>query len=371
MKSEGEKVRRERGQRRVFRFKHSRRWWIQYYVRGERKREPSHSTKRGVAEKLLQRRQGEMAVGRYVGPEAERVTVADLLRMVEDDYRLNERKSKPPLGQLRAYFPEHLRALDVTAGVVRSFMDHRLKGGAARQTVRLEVAVLGRGFTLAYRARLLAEKPYLPTLRVKNARTGFFTDAEVARLLSRLPDYMRPFTEAAYITGWRRGELLSLRWAQVDWEAGTMRLERGTTKSGEPRTFPFSAHPRLAALLRQQLAQKEALEREGIICPWVFHRDGQQVRGWYYDGWQTACEKAGLPGRLFHDLRRSAVRNLVRAGVSERVAMTLSGHQSRSVFDRYNIVSTTDQTEAVRKLAALQGSTPEPQQVVVLRARSR
>jgi hypothetical protein len=87
----------------------------------------------------------------------------------------------------------------------------------------------------------------------------------------------------------------------------------------------------------------------------VFSRDGGEVHGWYYDGWETACRKAGLVGRLFHDLRRSAVRNLVRAGVSETVAMTLSGHLTPSVFRRYNITSSADQVEAVRKLAAFQG----------------
>ncbi len=167
--------------------------------------------------------------------------------------------------------------------------------------------------------------------------------------------------ETAYICGWRRGELLALQWAQVDWESGTIRLERGTTKSGEPRTFPFGAHPRLAGLLRAQRQRTSAFERAtGSVCPWVFHRNGRRLRGWYYDSWRTACRKAGVPGRLVHDLRRSAVRNLIRAGVSEQVAMTLSGHKTRSVFDRYNITSSADQREAVQKLAALQGGAALP-----------
>ncbi|PYM05257.1 MAG: hypothetical protein DMD82_11645 [Candidatus Rokuibacteriota bacterium] len=94
--------------------------------------------------------------------------------------------------------------------------------------------------------------------------------------------------------------------------------------------------------------------------------DGKQVRG-YYDAWHTACRKAGLPGKLVHDFRRSAVRNLVRAGLSERVAMTITGHKTRSVFDRYHIVSGADQVEAIRKLAVLHGAAePAPRKVIVL-----
>jgi hypothetical protein len=153
----------------------------------------------------------------------------------------------------------------------------------------------------------------------------------------------------------------------VDWASGDLRLERGTTKSGEPRSFPFRDHARLSELVRTRREETTAFEKESdTLCPWVFHRKGHQV-SWYYHAWQVACRKAGVPGRLFHDLRRSAVRNLVRAGNSELVAMSLSGHKTRSVFDRYHIVSSTDQAEAVRKLAALQGAiTPEPRKVVAL-----
>lgn len=262
-----------------------------------------------------------------------------------------------PIARLHEYFSPNARALDITPDVVSRYVGHRLDDEAAPATVKNELAALGRGFTLAYRAGLLAQRPSLPTVRVNNVRRGFFSEEDVQRVLHYLPDYMRPFVEAAYLTGWRRGEMRSLRWSQVDSESGTIRLERGTTKSGEPRSFPFTAHPRLEALLCEQREATAAFEKTtGSVCPWVFHRDGHQVT-WYYDGWRNACRKAGLPGRLFHDLRRSAVRNLVRAGVSERVAMTLTGHKTRSVFDRYHIVDGSDQVEAVRKLAALQGAT--------------
>lgn len=345
-------------------------WWVQFSFRGRKYRESTGSTKRADAVKLLRRRQGEMGRGVLVGPSAERVTFADLARMVEEDYQLRGRRSKPPLGRLREHFPPHTRALDITRDVVGRYIKARLAEGASPQTVKHEVGILGRAFSLAVDAGHLAVRPRFPMPRVSNTRTGFFTDAEVRALLPHLPDYLRPIIEAAWLTGWRRGELLALRWSQVDWESGTLRLERGTTKSGEPRSFPFTAHPRLAELLRERREETSRVERErGTVCPWVFHRNGEQVRGWYYDGWRTACAKAGIPGRLVHDLRRSAARNLVRAGVSERVAMTLTGHLTRSIFDRYHIVSSSDQVEAVRKLAELHGareSEPQVRRVVAL-----
>ncbi len=349
-------------------YKRGNMWWIEYSFRGEEHRESSHSAKQKAATDLLKKRLGEIGRGRLVGPQAERVTLSDLARMVLDDYGLKGRKSVPPLARLRDYFPNHTRAIDMTPDVVRSYVQHRLGEGAAAQTVKHEVGILSRAFALAVEAGLLPYRPRFPMPRVSNARSGFFTDAEVGRLLEHLPAYLRPLTEAAYITGWRRGELIGLRWSQVDWETGTIRLERGTTKSGEPRSFPFSAHPRLAEILRGLREETSALERSSeSLCPWVLHREGRQVRGWYYDGWRTACKKAGVPGRLFHDLRRSAVRNLIRASVSENVAMSITGHKTRSVFDRYHIVSSQDQTEAVRKLAALQDATvKEPRKVVNL-----
>jgi len=85
----------------------------------------------------------------------------------------------------------------------------------------------------------------------------------------------------------------------------------------------------------------------------VFHRAGDAAIGKFYAEWHAACRKAGVPGRIPHDFRRTCVRNLVRAGVSERIAMQLTGHRTRSVFDRYDIVNESDLRVAVSKLAVL------------------
>jgi integrase len=151
--------------------------------------------------------------------------------------------------------------------------------------------------------------------------------------------------------GWRVNEALALTWAQVDFAAGVVTLAVGSTKTGAGRVFPF-ALPALAELLRAQCETTTAQERRAQrIIPTVFHRDGQPIRN-FRAAWLAGTKRAGQVGLLVHDLRRSAVRRFVRAGIPERVCMALSGHKSRSVFDRYNIVSERDLAENVAKLAA-------------------
>ena len=154
-----------------------------------------------------------------------------------------------------------------------------------------------------------------------------------------------------FITGWRKSEVLNLQWRQVDFKAETVVLYPGPTKNDEGRVFPFTHQ--LRELLEAQKAVTDKLQREkGIVCPWVFHRDGLPIKS--YDGaWRSACKKAGLPGRKVHDFRRTAVRRLEQAGVSRSVAMKLTGHKSECVYRRYAIVSKSDLEEAVRRLDVL------------------
>ncbi len=125
-------------------------------------------------------------------------------------------------------------------------------------------------------------------------------------------------------------------------------MNPGTTKNDDGRVFPFTQE--LRELLVQQKEQTEKLQRQkDMLIPWVFHREGKKV-GDFRKSWATACKKAGVPGRIPHDFRRTAVRNLVRAGVPERVAMQMTGHKTRSVFERYNIVSEGDLDAAAKRL---------------------
>ena len=166
-----------------------------------------------------------------------------------------------------------------------------------------------------------------------------------------LREYLRPFVTFSYITGWRKSEVRNLQWPQVDFENEWVILEVGTTKNKDARQFPFTDE--LRELLRQQQESNKSLKKSGIICPWVFHRKQGKPVGDFRKAWKTACKKAGLPGKIPHDFRRTAVRNLVRAGIPESVAMKMTGHKTRSVFDRYDITSENDLRQAAQLLNAV------------------
>ncbi len=134
-----------------------------------------------------------------------------------------------------------------------------------------------------------------------------------------------------------------------------MRLEPGTTKNSEGRTLPYDLLPELVQVIERQWQEHQRLTADDTICPYVFHRDGKAIKG-FRKAWASACKAAGCPGKLLHDFRRTAVRNLVRAGVPEKTAMAITGHKTRSVFDRYDIVDEADLRSALGRLAGGKGT---------------
>jgi integrase len=347
-------------------------WWIKWYRDGRPFRESSSSARKTDAQGLLARRLGDVSRGAPVSPKDDRMTFTAAAKAVTADYVLKRNRS---IDGLERRLRKHLepffgprRMVDISSTVIKEFIAKRKsdvivspkrKRGAedaapdrpvSDAEINRELAILKRAFSLAIQDGASFRRPHVPMLKENNVRQGFFEPEQFASVLSRLPEPLRPVIEFAYITGWRiPSEVLKLEWRQIDFSgSGEVRLGAGTTKNGEGRVFPMTQ--RLRALLQEQRDLTDAFRREkGRLCPSVFHRDGEPVKS-FRKAFATACVAAGCPGRIPHDFRRTAVRNLVKAGISEVVAMRLTGHKTRSVFDRYNVVSKNDFEEAAMKL---------------------
>ncbi len=327
--------------------------WIQYYRNGKRYRESSYSTKEVDAKKLLKRKLGEIAVGRFIEPQAEKITLKELTDDFLNDYRVNRKKSlnrvEDSVNHLLDYFIDD-KVITVTTDRIRKYISHRQEQKAANATINRELAALKRSFNLGIQAQKIHTRPYIPTLEENNIRKGFFEHGEYTAVRDGLPDYLKPVVTFLYFSGWRKEEALSLEWRQVDMNNNMVRLDPGTTKSKEGLVLFLDGE--LVEVIQSQWGKRKVAEIPGhsptLLCPYVFHREGKRI-GDFRKAWRTACKAAGQEGKIPHDFRRTAIRNMVRAGNPERVVMAISGHKTRSVFDRYNIVSEDDLREAARK----------------------
>jgi integrase len=232
----------------------------------------------------------------------------------------------------------------------RCRVKYRMKQGAKNATINRELAALKRMLTIGARSTppKVDRVPHIPMLKENNVRKGFFEHGDFVALRDELPEHIRGIVTFAYKTGWREGEILPLKWSQVDLGQGIVTLNPGETKNSDGRTVYLDEE------LREVFKREHARRRQNkSLCLYVFlNQAGNDGVKDIRRAWEGACKRLGLGHRLFHDLRRTAVRNMVRAGIPERVAMMISGHKTRSVFDRYNIVSDSD-----LRLAATQQET--------------
>jgi integrase len=277
------------------------------------------------------------------------VTVGELLDNLEADYRLREIKSlRHSLGHIKPV-REHfglMRALSVTTDKIRTYIAARQKLGRKNAKVNRETEVLGRAFRLAAEDGKLSYTPKVPRLPEINTREGFFERTEFEAVVAKLADPLDDLARFAYLTGWRRSEVTGLRWETVDRADRELRIY--DSKNGDGRVIPLAGS--LWELIEKRWAAREFANKQGdsALSPWVFHRMGKPI-GNFAREWRSACKEAKLPGKLFHDLRRTAVRDTIRSGTPQAVAMTISGHRIVSVFQRYNITSAEDKIEALRR----------------------
>lgn len=361
-------------------------WWAQYYLRGQQIRVTTGEKNEKKAEKFLRRKLGEVEAG--VHQDSRRLAYEDLRDSFYRDYELNSRKSlrrdregKPSLDKVRRLdgFFSGWRASEIDADAIRKFAAEQQERGLSNASINRSISALRRMFNLARQDGAGRNVPYFPMLKESPPRQGFFERPQYEALSAVLPNYLRLPLALGYFTGMRLSEIVRLRWEQVDFLTGTIMLRAGETKNDSARTIPIV--PQLRVLLSEQRMKREpGFPR---VC-FRLDRDGRAAKiDGFRKAWYSACVKAGLGelspaidsitretlyakprgprskpkakliyhGLLMHDLRRTAVRNLVRSGVPERVAMTISGHKTRSVFDRYNIVSESDLALAGDKLA--------------------
>jgi integrase len=335
--------RRLRGEGSIYRRPRSPFLWIKYYKAGKPIRESTRTRDLGKTTRFLRQRLAEIGSEQTESPRIEQL-VDDLLR----DYRINEHRS---LDDVKTRWRLHLKpflgsvpATQLDSRLLARYIDRRREEHASNATINRELACLKRMYRLAHLStpRRVPSVPYFPHLKENNVRQGFVTPEQYAELLAHCPRlWLRAMLETAYNYGWRVSELLNLRVGQVDLGARTIRLEPGTTKNLEGREVTIESG-RLLELLRQCIGSKRPDHH-------VFTRGNKPIRD-FRKSWENLCTAAGVPGLLFHDLRRTAARNLRAAGVPEEIIMRIAGWKTSSVFKRYAIVDKADVRAALQEL---------------------
>lgn len=330
-------------------YRRGRVWWVTLRLaNGKRERRSTETTDYEDAKRIRDQTRGALA-DRRAAPLLARATFADGCELIRADYRVKGRRSTGTLKTTLKRLGEHFAPDRLLASIgwsdATQYRLWRQGQGFAIATINKHLAALKHLLRLAVRDGQLAAAPPIDIPDPENARQGFLEVDDFAAVVEHLPAAYQPAARFAYFTGWRvHSEVLPLRWAQVDRVAGIVRLEPGTTKNGQGRTFPFDALPALATLISELHAQARG--------PRLFHDGGQPIsyHRWL-DAWHHACEAAECRDRIPHDLRRTAVRNLERAGVARSVAMQLTGHKTEAVYRRYAIVSEGDLRDGVEKLS--------------------
>jgi integrase len=330
---------------------------MKYYVDGRPVYESTGLAKEQQAQRVLNERLGRIAVGAPVVPRLDRITYVEVAKDLREHYASSGSRDTGEAGwrlkHLDAFFG-HYRVAAIGPADVTRYTAGRQEAEASNGTINRELAVLGRMFKLAYENGKVARLPLIRKLKESAPRQGFFEPEQYEAVRRHLRADLQAAVAIEYTFGWRnKSEVLSLERRHLDLGTGTLRLDASMTKNGDARVVYLTGE--LKAVLAAQVERVEALQKRlGRIIPFLFpHLDGKhegtRIRD-FRKAWATACKKAGVPGMLRHDFRRTAVRNMERRGVPRSVATKLTGHKTENVYRRYAIVSDSDLKAAALRL---------------------
>jgi integrase len=343
--------------------------WCKYYVNGLPKREPTGAASVTEAKRYLASRKGAAADGKPILPRVARVRYEEAAAGQRAHYKRTGTRgaveSEARLRHLDPFFRGN-RFAGIEAEAITKYQDARQAEGAANRTINRETGVLSKMLRLAYKHGKLLRLPVIERLKEATPRQGFFEREQFEAVCRQLKPDLQVAVALAHSFGWRmQTEVLSLELRQLDLAAspaGKVRFDVGATKNDDGREVHLT--PDLQRLVLAQVERVRGLERQlGRIIPFLFpHPTGRRRQGHrrrdFRKAWATACHKAGIPGMLRHDFRRTAVRDLVNDGIPENVAMTITGHKTREVFDRYHIVAPADLREAARRMTSGRRNAP-------------
>ncbi len=353
MESTEKKPRGKRGQGCIY--LRGRTYWVKFSANGVAYQEPADTESKKEATDFLKARILAHANGDVV-LDAKRVTVASLYEALIAEYKNQRQDAEWAEGRwtthLESFFGG-MRAADVGTDTLNRYIELRREEKAANGTINRELSLLQRAFMLGYESqpRKVARPLRFHRLPESKPRMGFIEAKQYAALAANCSGFMRTMLCLSYSFGFRKSELLSLRVSDVNLTAGTLQLR--DSKNGEARKVSLTQDAKnlLAACCHGKAGDVHVFTRG----------KGTKAVADFRATWDKITLAAECSGLLFHDLRRSAVRNMVRGGIPETVAMKISGHKTRNVFDRYNITSERDLADAARKieLSYTQATLPE------------
>lgn len=354
-------------------------YWCAYYLNGEEHRESTKQTDEKEAQKYLSRvlkqvHAAQIGARTFTTPKSSRLTIGDLVAALRTRLELDGKLSAQNKSELERIDKGLMdsegrviyrglgayRAVQLTTEEIQRYVQERLESGAARATVNRLLTFLIRCYTLAIENRHLSPQdcPTIKLLPVNNARKGFFNRADFDKVHAHLPADLQDYCLFAFLSAWRKSEISSLTWSNV--HDGVIRLQAEDAKNNEGRSIVISGE--LVQVIERREAAALAAQREAApgIVPikperdhFIFNRNGEPIKE-FRKAWASACRKAGFGGRIFHDLRRSGVRQLIRSGVPQNVAMKISGHKTISMFRRYDICNEDDLKAAMENVERFQ-----------------